>query len=105
MGLGYYSTVEKMKVKSPDGAYDGIAKAIVEFGVMPDILTSGLPREQLEVTFGNKVIEPGQELTPTESSEAPKVRWKGEEGKYYTLLMVDPDPPSRNAPFLKEMFS
>ena len=105
MGLGYYSTVERMKMTAPEGAYTGIAKPIVEFGIMPDILTSGLPEQQLEVTFGRKCIEPGQELTPLESAAAPQVRWKGEEGLYYTLMMLDPDPPSRRAPFLKAMLS
>eukprot|EP01084_Bolivina_argentea_P002022 3731_1 len=102
MGLGYYSTIDKMKVTSPEGAYDGIAKPIVEFGIMPDILRSGLPTEQLEVTFNNKLIEPGQELTPLQSSKTPNVRWKHAD-KYYTLMMVDPDPPSRKFPFLKEI--
>ena len=105
MGLGYYSTVEKMKMTSPDGAYDGIAKPIVEFGIMPDVLTTGLPREQLDVSFGNMTINPGSELTPTQSAKPPTVRWKGEKNKFYLLMMVDPDPPSRKTPFMKEMFS
>lgn len=104
MGLGYYSTVERMKVTAPDGAYNGIAKDIVEFGVMPDVLTSGLPSQQLEVSFKNMLIKPGAELTPSESASAPKVRWKGDKDKFYLLMMVDPDPPSRKTPFLKEMY-
>eukprot|EP00483_Globobulimina_turgida_P005991 UN06001 len=107
MGLGYYSTVEKMKGKSLNGAYSGIAQPIVEFCIMPDILTTELttelPTEQLEVEFNNKLIEPAQELSPSESSIQPHVRWKGVKDKNYTLMMVDPDPPSRRAPFLKDI--
>ena len=105
MGLGYYSTVDKMRVVAPADEYNGIAKRIVEFGIMPDILTQELPKEQLEVSYNDKCIEPGQELTPSDSSKAPNLRWKSVQNKRYTLLMIDPDPPSRKAPFLKEMLS
>ena len=68
-------------------------------------LTQELPKEQLEVTYNDKCIEPGQELTPSDSSKAPNIRWKSVQNKRYTLLVIDPDPPSRKAPFLKEMLS
>lgn len=37
----------------------------------------------------------GNELTPTQVKDIPSVTWEAEMGVYYTLLMVDPDAPSR----------
>lgn len=42
----------------------------------------------------------GKELTPTQVKDKPQVTWDAEKGVYYTLLMIDPDAPSReNHPF------
>lgn len=42
----------------------------------------------------------GKELTPTQVKDKPQVTWDAEKGAYYTLMMVDPDAPSReNHPF------
>ena len=40
------------------------------------------------MTFGN-------ELTPLSVQDEPTVQWPTEEGQYYTLIMTDPDAPSR----------
>lgn len=37
----------------------------------------------------------GKELTPTQVKDAPTVTWEAEKGAFFTLLMVDPDAPSR----------
>lgn len=45
-------------------------------------------------------VEFGKELTPTEVKDKPQVTYNAEKGAYYTLMMVDPDAPSRqNHPF------
>lgn len=45
-------------------------------------------------------VDFGKELTPTQVNTQPQVTWDAEKGTYYTLIMVDPDAPSRaNHPF------
>ena len=57
-----------------------------------------------KVTYPNgKSVNQGAELTPTEVKQAPNVTWKAEANTYYTLLMTDPDAPSRDNPFMSEV--
>lgn len=45
----------------------------------------------------------GIELTPTETMRQPMVKWKSEKNKaFYTLIMTDPDAPSRKTPTMRE---
>lgn len=44
----------------------------------------------------------GNELTPTQVQNEPHVEWSAEDGGYYTLLMTEPDAPSRNDLSLRE---
>lgn len=42
----------------------------------------------------------GNELTPTQVKDEPTLKWDANANEFYTLLMVDPDAPSRaNATF------
>lgn len=41
-------------------------------------------------------------MTPTSVKDVPEVTWEGEPDAYYTLLMVDPDAPSRSNPKNRE---
>lgn len=43
----------------------------------------------------------GDELTPTSVKDVPKVEWNADPNQLYTLLMVDPDAPSRAEPKLR----
>lgn len=45
----------------------------------------------------------GKELAAKETKDAPKLEWQAEKGAYYTLLMVDPDAPSRANPSYREV--
>ena len=45
----------------------------------------------------------GAELTPTDVKETPSVTWQADANSYYTLLMTDPDAPSRKTPFVGEV--
>ncbi|KAJ8934940.1 hypothetical protein NQ314_013099, partial [Rhamnusium bicolor] len=45
----------------------------------------------------------GGELTPTQVKDEPKVKWDADPEKYYVLLMVDPDAPSRENPIYREI--
>ncbi|RXG69018.1 Phosphatidylethanolamine-binding protein-like F40A3.3 [Armadillidium vulgare] len=55
------------------------------------------------VSFSNGAkVELGNELTPTQVQNVPQVSWEAEEGSYYTLIMTDPDAPSRKEPKFRE---
>lgn len=45
----------------------------------------------------------GNELTPLQVKDEPTVEWPTEEGQYYTLVMTDPDAPSRKEPIRGEI--
>lgn len=45
----------------------------------------------------------GEELKPTDVKKAPWVTWEAEEDAYYTLMMLDPDVPSREDPSLRQV--
>lgn len=45
----------------------------------------------------------GQLLTRAQTRRAPRVSWPSEAGRFYTLLMTDPDAPSGRWPFLGEV--
>lgn len=57
-----------------------------------------------KVSYPNNVIAKlGEELTPTQVKTAPWLTWEAEEEAFYTMLMVDPDAPSRTNPALREV--
>lgn len=51
----------------------------------------------VSVNFGN-------ELTPTQVRDKPTVEYEADKNKLYTLIMTDPDAPSRAAPQMREFF-
>ena len=44
----------------------------------------------------------GNELTPTEVKDIPNVAWTADADSFYTLIMTDPDAPSRAEPTFRE---
>lgn len=64
-----------------------------------------VPPEKADVTFGDKCLnEIGQILSPTEVQNPPTMRWTAEEDQFYSILMTDPDAPSRKEPKFKEWY-
>lgn len=56
-----------------------------------------------QVAYENGLeVDKGNELTPTQVQKQPSVEWAAEEGAYYTLIMTDPDAPSRSEPKFRE---
>lgn len=60
--------------------------------------------------YNKKVVYPsgaivnfGNELTPTQVKDKPIVTWDVESDSYYTLIMSDPDAPSRETPTFREI--
>jgi hypothetical protein len=51
---------------------------------------------------GSVCVKEGEEYTPTMCEELPSVRFAGEAGKLYTLILSDPDAPSVAEPKFAE---
>ncbi|KAF0286836.1 Phosphatidylethanolamine-binding F40A3.3 [Amphibalanus amphitrite] len=66
--------------------------------VVPDVIPVG-PAAVLTVTYpGGVTVDGGAELTPTQVKEQPQLSWAAESGALYTVVMTDPDAPSRADP-------
>ncbi|EFA03425.2 protein D3 [Tribolium castaneum] len=75
-----------------------IKKHMESDGIVPQILADA-PPAHLFVTYPNgKKVHLGEELTPSEVKDEPQVKWDAASTKYYTLVMFDPDAPSRSDP-------
>lgn len=74
--------------------------------IVPNIIPK-VPSQILKITYNDGVrAELGNQLRPNQSKSQPEVRWKlydGDVDAYYTLAMIDPDAPTRMAPFLGEV--
>ncbi|KAJ8027426.1 Phosphatidylethanolamine-binding protein-like F40A3.3 [Holothuria leucospilota] len=70
--------------------------------VVPDVL-SATPPGVAEVTWPSGVkAELGNVVTPTQMQDIPQVSWDTESGALYTVIMTDPDAPSRSKPKYRE---
>ncbi|XP_067631198.1 protein D2-like isoform X1 [Eurosta solidaginis] len=69
--------------------------------VVPDVIPKA-PNQFLKVNYKGAVAENGIELTPTQVSAQPTVQWDAESDALYTLIMTDPDAPSRKDPRFRE---
>ncbi|VEN41804.1 unnamed protein product [Callosobruchus maculatus] len=81
---------------------DDVKQAFTKHQIKPDVLADA-PEKSIEVKYKNgKEVKLGNELTPTEVKDKPDVKYEGEAGAYYTLIMTDPDAPSRKNPTRRE---
>jgi phosphatidylethanolamine-binding protein (PEBP) family uncharacterized protein len=70
--------------------------------IVPDVVKAA-PEKTVEVKFGDLKVEFGNELTPTQVQNRPThLKWDTESGALYTLLLTDPDAPSRKEPTFRE---
>ncbi|XP_033211166.1 protein D2-like [Belonocnema kinseyi] len=69
--------------------------------IVPDVITKA-PTEEVEVEYGNKEVKFGEEWTPTQVKNAPEIDYEDDENAFYTLMMTDPDAPSRTNPTYRE---
>ncbi|KAJ6220731.1 hypothetical protein RDWZM_006543 [Blomia tropicalis] len=67
-----------------------------QHSIVPDVLED-VSEETVLIEYGHNVqVELGNELFPRDTKDAPiNVSWPTEPGSLYTLVMVDPDAPSR----------
>lgn len=72
------------------------------YKVVPDVI-DGLPRESICIIYeGNKRVLQGNKLSTTETLLQPAIKYNGKNGEWYTLMMVDPDIPLKEAPILAQ---
>lgn len=70
--------------------------------VVPDVIPVA-PAEVAKVSYASGVsVNEGNELTPTQVKDIPKVEWSADGSAFYTLCMTDPDAPSRKEPTYRE---
>lgn len=70
--------------------------------VVPDVIAVA-PKEIAKITYpSGSVVDQGNELTPTNVKDVPKVEWNADQEAFYTLCMTDPDAPSRAEPKYRE---
>ncbi|XP_046580935.1 protein D2-like isoform X1 [Haliotis rubra] len=72
-------------------------EAFKKDGVVPDVIDAA-PQKQLRISYGTKIVEPGMVLTPTDVKDLPVITFDAEPDAFYTLIMNDPDAPSRADP-------
>ncbi|KAG2188790.1 hypothetical protein INT44_003929 [Umbelopsis vinacea] len=77
-----------------------INSAFKESGLIPDVLSQVPSDTLIGIKYpGGQDVAIGNKLTPEEASEAPEVTFVADDpSAYYTLIMTDPDAPSREDP-------
>lgn len=77
---------------------------VVQVSFPSDVLDQLIISLPIQVTYCNGLqVAAGNELTPSQVSKAPcNVSWSADGSSLYTLIMVDPDAPSRDQPSLGE---
>lgn len=59
---------------------------------------------RLQITYPNgKKVDLGNILTPTDAQEIPSMIYPTETSHFYTIIMTDPDVPSRADPVIREV--
>ncbi|XP_026333199.1 protein D2-like isoform X2 [Hyposmocoma kahamanoa] len=79
-----------------------VAKCFEANGVVPDVIPTA-PTALATVRYPSGVeVKEGNELTPTQVKDIPTVTWDASNNELYTLVMTDPDAPSRKEPKFRE---
>lgn len=86
-----------------EGASEKAQKLLREKEIVPDVLQTLPAIDFLKVSYSDDVsVDLGNILTPTQVKEQPKIEYEAESSEFYTLLMTDPDAPSRKEPSRRE---
>ncbi|XP_054156927.1 protein D3-like [Oppia nitens] len=71
-------------------------------GIVSDVIDT-VPKYKITVKYPSGVeANFGNELTPTQVKDKPTISWPSELDAYYTLVMTDPDAPTRSDPIFGE---
>ncbi|XP_018568625.1 protein D2 isoform X2 [Anoplophora glabripennis] len=78
-------------------------KAFKDNEVTPDVIST-VPDVLLEVEYAKtgKRVNLGNELAPKDVKDIPEVKYNAEPDSFYTLILTDPDAPSRKNPTRRE---
>ncbi|XP_054157286.1 OV-16 antigen-like [Oppia nitens] len=75
-----------------------IEAVVIGNGIVPDVVDS-VPNQLIKISYPSGVgVDLGNELTPFSVRNQPSIEWSIEPEAYYTLVMTDPDVPSRKDP-------
>ncbi|CAK9302840.1 unnamed protein product, partial [Gordionus sp. m RMFG-2023] len=69
--------------------------------IIPDVVKTKA-EHKLEVKYGSHVVNEGNVLTPTQVKNSPVIKWHADDKDLFTLIMTDPDAPSREKPIYRE---
>uniref|UniRef100_A0A8D9EX51 OV-16 antigen n=1 Tax=Cacopsylla melanoneura TaxID=428564 RepID=A0A8D9EX51_9HEMI len=86
-----------------ESSESAVSESMESNQVVPEVISKA-PQDTLKVSYkdGHLTAELGNELKPDDLKEAPQVSWKADADSYYTLVMTDPDAPSRKEPKARE---
>ncbi|XP_064459467.1 protein D3-like [Ornithodoros turicata] len=85
----------------PDPSLLSLLPNIKSHGLVPDVI-SQVPRNAVVVTYHDGDVRMGNTLRPSQAAHEPtSVIFRAEAGSFYTLVMVDPDAPSRQNPKMR----
>jgi Phosphatidylethanolamine-binding protein len=80
-----------------------VERRLREDEIIPDVLQKLSDVKYLKVTYPSGVsADLGNILTPTQVKDEPKVEYEADSKEFFTLLMTDPDAPSRKEPSRRE---
>ncbi|XP_014207198.1 protein D2-like [Copidosoma floridanum] len=86
-----------LSIAAADVASDFISEEIV-----PDALDTA-PNQLISLAYKGKAVKFGEELLPTDVIEQPTLEWNvADPSSYYTLIMTNIDPSSRQKPIYRE---
>jgi phosphatidylethanolamine-binding protein (PEBP) family uncharacterized protein len=86
-----------------EGASEDAQRRLREEEIVPDVLQTLPDVDLLSVSYSEGLkADLGNILTPTQVKDKPKIVYDAEDGVHYTLLMTDPDAPSRREPSRRE---
>nr|XP_018909050.1 PREDICTED: uncharacterized protein LOC109038462 [Bemisia tabaci]XP_018909051.1 PREDICTED: uncharacterized protein LOC109038462 [Bemisia tabaci] len=75
---------------------------ITKHGIIPDVITMQ-PRNHITVEYSKKVVANfGNKLKTPDLKKKPWLQWSADPELYYTLILTDPDSPSRAEPKNRE---
>ncbi|KAF0504534.1 protein D2-like isoform X1 [Gigaspora margarita] len=88
-------------------AMESIASSLKQHAIIPDVVDEFVPEALLDITYDGKKVELGNKFTMAETNKAPKVNFahsgsETDNKSRFTLMMVDPDAPSRKKPDCRE---
>ncbi|XP_055917010.1 protein D3-like [Eupeodes corollae] len=79
-----------------------VTESFSKHGVVPEIIPTA-PKELLKVTFSSGAsADGGNELTPTQVKDPPKINFQCDANQFHALCLTDPDSPSRGRPTFRE---